>query len=448
MLEINGSISSVERIPISDEELTFLKKVNEIVDSAISFEKNFEAIIHNFINYELTLSHISIEQRESKMFLIHNYLSELNEKLMSLLSLFTVYWNESEKLAPDQFKNLFDYQLSNSTSFNLIENLRKFSLHKKKPLSILVFGMNCLHKKENLNSLIDKHVSKSTFGGETNSSLPSEADIYHLTFCLKQYIESLYLVHKTISNSIESTINKIKDKLQQFLFKKNIIATQNQGNIIVFVYKKEELESYCFNFGEYNDLNTKHASLTNFINTSSPTEKEMIHTVNKPPSEDNQKEGLESNQLFDDDKSLIKCPNCDHIRKENELTPDWQCPSCKIAYNKYPGFQFKFSNLNSSTNPSDEQVEASKLKKKPNKNIQFFEETPGWINLLILIISIAVIVASGFYLVQKISPVQVQYFWERYILSENKIDDVVNINSRKINTLELLNKISFTQSRF
>ena len=31
------------------------------------------------------------------------------------------------------------------------------------------------------------------------------------------------------------------------------------------------------------------------------------------------------------------CPNCHYIRKLSDSTPDWQCPSCEIAYNKGVG---------------------------------------------------------------------------------------------------------------
>ncbi|ACD96265.1 hypothetical protein [Trichlorobacter lovleyi] len=30
----------------------------------------------------------------------------------------------------------------------------------------------------------------------------------------------------------------------------------------------------------------------------------------------------------------MKCPNCGYIRKPDDLCPEWQCPSCQMAYNK------------------------------------------------------------------------------------------------------------------
>lgn len=35
----------------------------------------------------------------------------------------------------------------------------------------------------------------------------------------------------------------------------------------------------------------------------------------------------------------IKCPKCGYYRKSSDDAPAWQCPSCKIAYSKYPGYQ-------------------------------------------------------------------------------------------------------------
>ena len=31
----------------------------------------------------------------------------------------------------------------------------------------------------------------------------------------------------------------------------------------------------------------------------------------------------------------MKCPKCRYIRSGNDGSPDWQCPSCGIAYTKY-----------------------------------------------------------------------------------------------------------------
>lgn len=30
----------------------------------------------------------------------------------------------------------------------------------------------------------------------------------------------------------------------------------------------------------------------------------------------------------------MRCPNCGYMRKTDELAPEWQCPSCQVAYAK------------------------------------------------------------------------------------------------------------------
>lgn len=35
-------------------------------------------------------------------------------------------------------------------------------------------------------------------------------------------------------------------------------------------------------------------------------------------------------------KTPLKCPQCEYERKPTDKTPEWQCPSCHIAYNKHP----------------------------------------------------------------------------------------------------------------
>lgn len=33
----------------------------------------------------------------------------------------------------------------------------------------------------------------------------------------------------------------------------------------------------------------------------------------------------------------MQCPKCSYVRSPNEVAPEWQCPSCGIAYVKYKG---------------------------------------------------------------------------------------------------------------
>ncbi len=31
----------------------------------------------------------------------------------------------------------------------------------------------------------------------------------------------------------------------------------------------------------------------------------------------------------------MQCPKCNYIRKDSDTNPDWECPSCGIAYSKF-----------------------------------------------------------------------------------------------------------------
>ena len=39
--------------------------------------------------------------------------------------------------------------------------------------------------------------------------------------------------------------------------------------------------------------------------------------------------------------SAIVCPKCKYLRKQTDETPLWQCPSCKVAYNKVESPKYK-----------------------------------------------------------------------------------------------------------
>lgn len=39
--------------------------------------------------------------------------------------------------------------------------------------------------------------------------------------------------------------------------------------------------------------------------------------------------------------AVIQCPKCGYIRRPSDSCPDWQCPSCGIAYHKYAAYREK-----------------------------------------------------------------------------------------------------------
>ncbi|HHW3727850.1 TPA: hypothetical protein ACT9IC_002558, partial [Legionella pneumophila] len=55
----------------------------------------------------------------------------------------------------------------------------------------------------------------------------------------------------------------------------------------------------------------------------------------------------------------IKCPACGYERQDNDISPLWQCPSCKIAYNKYDGS----NNINNTINQTQELSQRTSINK-------------------------------------------------------------------------------------
>ena len=43
--------------------------------------------------------------------------------------------------------------------------------------------------------------------------------------------------------------------------------------------------------------------------------------------------------------NAIVCPKCGHVRAAAEIAPDWQCPACGIAYEKYRAYLAQARNL-------------------------------------------------------------------------------------------------------
>lgn len=43
----------------------------------------------------------------------------------------------------------------------------------------------------------------------------------------------------------------------------------------------------------------------------------------------------------------VRCPSCGYVRKAEDIAPEWQCPSCQVAYGKtaqYSSYSYMISN--------------------------------------------------------------------------------------------------------
>lgn len=131
------------------------------------------------------------------------------------------------------------------------------------------------------NPIIDTAILKENNKIKKNI-LPEVDGKFHLTFCIKQYIECLSCIHHQVSEKIKEKISAIDEEIQYILNAK----FEQPDDKIFFVYKGDEYETYYLNFDTYYDLNKKHIGLKNLsnrcINTKTPEEeKDKIILLNK-----------------------------------------------------------------------------------------------------------------------------------------------------------------------
>lgn len=301
MPHISARFLDDNQAQISVKEAIILKTNSEYLKSALSFEQNFDFIVRNFHEYELTLARISIEQMTKNYptpDILNEYISEINLKLMNLFSTFKSYRDKTPKIIKtltddmELFNTLCSQKYDTCFSFRLIDALRNLAQHSEEPMSLLMLGGSWEGKpnstKANLeyytNPIIDTEVLKLKQNFKT-SILPHEPQKFHLTFCIKQYIECLSSVHKDISKRILADVQKMKDATFVIVNGKITIPKDN----FIFLYENDDDEFYktlCLDFEKFILLNRKHLRFTNLsnhcINTKTPkTEKDKFKSLNK-----------------------------------------------------------------------------------------------------------------------------------------------------------------------
>ncbi|KTD62387.1 hypothetical protein [Legionella shakespearei] len=298
MPQISATFSWDNRIEISNDELNVLKNAKEYLQNALAFERNFEFLIFNYIEYEFTIAKISIKDMANITFdraLFNKYITEINVRLLNLFSTFKAYRDKSpslvNKLCKDKklFDDLCSSKYDNFFSFRLIDLLRNHAQHNDNPMSLLTLGgewrgeyqTTQANSEHYTNPIVDTEILRKNKKIKKNI-LPSPDDKFHLTFCIKQYIECLSSVHKQISETIKTQIISIQQEILTILEPKMKLSDDK----IIFVYKNNNYETYYLNCDTYFDLNREHINLSNLsnhcINTKTPKEeKDKISQLNK-----------------------------------------------------------------------------------------------------------------------------------------------------------------------
>ncbi|HAT8227313.1 TPA: hypothetical protein JA370_15405, partial [Legionella pneumophila] len=219
-------------ITISEEEAAILKETSEKLRLALSFERNFEYLIQNYLDYENTIAQKSIGQLVNGPQSIDEFDSHITDvtiKLLNLLSTTKAYIDKSPSILKklmgeaDLFKIECSLQYDTNFSYRFIDSLRNYAQHNNDPLSSLILGGEWV-ENENLkyytNPLIDTKALRAN--KKFRKSVLPEYDVkFHLSYCIRRYIESLSLIHKKMSSSFKADLDTLCDKSKKILSEKD-----------------------------------------------------------------------------------------------------------------------------------------------------------------------------------------------------------------------------------
>ncbi|HBD7189800.1 TPA: hypothetical protein KKW68_001683, partial [Legionella pneumophila] len=282
-----------DRITISEEEFSILKETSDKIRLALSFERNFEYLIQNYLDYENTIAQKSIGQLVDNLQSIEEFNSHINDvnlKLLNLLSTTKAYIDKSPSILKkltgeaDSFKIQCSLQYDTNFSYRFVDSLRNYAQHNNDPLSSLILGGEWV-ERENLeyytNPIIDTEVLRAN--KKFRKSVLPEYDVkFHLSYCIRRYIECLSLIHKKMGDSFKADLNSLWDELNKIFSEKDFIPE----NEFIFLYENDEYQSICLKLDKYFKLNKKHSRLSNISNHCVSTctkkeEKDIIKELDK-----------------------------------------------------------------------------------------------------------------------------------------------------------------------
>lgn len=282
-----------DRIAISEEEVSILKETSEKILLALSFERNFEYLIQNYLDYENTIAQKSISQlvdKHQSMDEFNSHITDVNIKLLNLLSTTKAYIDKSPSIlkklkgVADSFKIECSLQYDTNFSYRLVDALRNYAQHNNDPLSSLTLGGEWV-KQENLeyytNPIIDTEVLRAN--KKFRKSVLPEYDVkFHLSYCIRRYIECLSLIHKKMGDSFKADLNSLWDESNKIFSEKDF----KPKNEFIFLYENDEYQSICLKIDKYFRINKKHSRLGNISNHCVSTctkkeEKDIIKELDK-----------------------------------------------------------------------------------------------------------------------------------------------------------------------
>lgn len=260
-------------IPIPKEQALILKETSEKISLVLSFERNFEYLVQNYVDYENTIAQKSIDQLVKNSpsldeFNIH--ITDVTVKLLNLLTTAKAYIDKSPSIMKkltgesDLFKKECSFQFDTNFSYRFVDALRNYAQHNSDPITSLTLG-GAWASRENLeyytNPIIDTEILR-TNNKFKKSVLPETNIKFHLSYCIRRYIECLSLIHKKTSSSFISDLDSLWDKSQKIFSEKNFVPEKE----FILLYEREGHQSICLKMDNYLKLNKKHSRLSNISN--------------------------------------------------------------------------------------------------------------------------------------------------------------------------------------
>jgi hypothetical protein len=148
MIKISKKFNS-RKMTISEEEFQTLNKTAIQLKLALSFERNCDFVIQNYLEYELTIAKTSIDDLVNKVLHrpeFNKKIRDINLNLINFLSTTKAYIDKSssliKKLTADSvlFSNTCASYYDNCFSYRLVDALRNYAQHSSDPFSLLTIG--------------------------------------------------------------------------------------------------------------------------------------------------------------------------------------------------------------------------------------------------------------------------------------------------------------------
>lgn len=219
-------LGSSNELKITKMEYENIKKAKDILFHSLAIEELIDHIFGNYVEWESELAHTSINHMVySAAYEIIDRKRLLTRKLVNLLTTCRMYIDQVQsignKISSEDLKLLFSEQYDANISYRIMEALRNYAQHSGLPLHTLTYNswregvydndklfFSTIPKLDPKYLLEDKNF-KRTVANE----IKNEKEI-NISFALKEYISSLFIVHSKIRENIKEQVDQAANTFQ------------------------------------------------------------------------------------------------------------------------------------------------------------------------------------------------------------------------------------------